>query len=131
MISPEEQSGEHQKILSNLSNRIDEIQFLDEWREADSTQKLKEALLHHERFITIQVEKDKKSGNWIDKQLRDIQLEEGTLIIFINRDGELITPSGKTFIREGDRMTITGEPEAIKSMAGTYFSDNSENLDGT
>jgi mannitol/fructose-specific phosphotransferase system IIA component (Ntr-type) len=131
LISPEERAAEHQKILSNLSNRIDEKQFIDEWLGADTPQELKEALLHHERFITIQVEKGRKSGDWIDKQLRDIELEEGTLIIFINRNGQLITPSGKTYVREGDRMTITGEPKAIKSMARRYFSDNRDNLEDT
>ncbi len=121
VISPEDRAAEHQKILSNLSNRIDEKQFIDEWRGAETPQELKEALLHHERFITIQIEEGSKSGNWIDKQLRDIQLEEGTLVIFINRDGQLITPSGKSYVRDGDRMTITGEPEAIRSLARKYF----------
>jgi len=124
LVSPEDQPGEHLKILSNLASRVDEDQFLDEWRSAESINELKEALLHHERYLSLTVDNHHYTRNWIGEKIRDLEME--TLIIFIYRDGRIITPSGNTQLRENDRLTITGEPQAIKTLADEYFGEGRE-----
>ncbi len=121
LVSPEDKPGEHLQILSNLASRIDEAQFLNEWMAAESPNELKEALLHHERYLSLRVDKSHSTSAWIGKQIRELNLDKGALIIFIYRNGQILTPSGSTVLREGDRITITGEPKTIKQLADEYY----------
>jgi potassium/hydrogen antiporter len=43
---------------------------------------------------------------WRDKQILELDLPEGTLIVLVGREGELIVPTGGTILREGDIMLI-------------------------
>lgn len=121
LVSPDDQPGEHLRVLSNLASRVDEDQFLDEWMAAESNHGLKEALLHHERYLSVKVDKSHMTSEWIGKKIRDLPVGVGTLIIFIYRNGQIMTPSGDTVLEEGDRLTITGEPKAIKSLTDQYY----------
>jgi mannitol/fructose-specific phosphotransferase system IIA component (Ntr-type) len=49
LVSPRKDEGEHLRTLATLANRVDEEQFLVEWRAATDEQEAKESLLHHER----------------------------------------------------------------------------------
>lgn len=45
LVSPEESPGQHLRILAKLASRVDEEDFLDRWRSAETEEELKEILL--------------------------------------------------------------------------------------
>ena len=49
LVSPEENPGQHLRILAHIANRIDDVAFMEAWRSAADEQQLKEILLHRER----------------------------------------------------------------------------------
>jgi trk system potassium uptake protein TrkA len=49
--------------------------------------------------------------------LRDIDLPEGTVIILVRRNGDVIYPRGHTVLRMGDRLTLMGSLESVRELA--------------
>ena len=44
---------------------------------------------------------------WIDKKISDIDFPDGSLALYIKRDGKRILPKESTKLKEGDRITLT------------------------
>ena len=95
---------------------------MEEWLGAENELQLKELLLRDANFVSLTVRANTKSSALIEKRLRDIRMPEDTLIAVINRQGLPIVPSGKKVLKEGDRITVIGEPEGIKEFRRTYIS---------
>ncbi|NNF56798.1 MAG: amino acid permease, partial [Rhodothermaceae bacterium] len=53
LVSPEDSTSAHLRILAGIASRIDEEHFMEEWNAATNEQELKEALLHHERYLSL------------------------------------------------------------------------------
>jgi cell volume regulation protein A len=48
-----------------------------------------------------------------DRQIVDIKLPEGALIVLIGRDGEFFVPGGGTVIQPGDRLLILASKDTL------------------
>jgi Trk K+ transport system NAD-binding subunit len=48
--------------------------------------------------------------------LYEISIPSGCLIALIRRGGNIIVPKGQTVLEERDRLTILGDPQAIKEF---------------
>ena len=59
--------------------------------------------------------------------LRDIHIPKGCLIAFLRREGDTIVPDGNTVFKDGDHITVIGDPkslEALKQFIQLYRSRN-------
>lgn len=120
LVSPKDDEGEHLRTLATLANRIDEEQFLVEWRAATDEQEAKESLLHHERYLTLHLLSGTSTEELLDRPVSDLNLPAGVLVALVRRDGQITVPSGSTTLREGDRVTIIGNPAGIDRLYELY-----------
>ncbi len=128
LISPEEASRSHLKILSGLATRSESEGFLTEWLDARNEQELKEAVLHDERFLSLEIKEAGPTADLAGKEVREISLEEGALIALVHRNGKVVIPRGRTELNTGDRLTILGSPDAIRKLRRHFlekFKDDS------
>jgi uncharacterized transporter YbjL len=120
LLSPKDDEGRHLTTLAAIANRVNEDQFLLEWRSATDEQEIKESLLHHDRYLTLHLLTNTGTEALIDKRIDALTLPTDLLVALIRRDGELLVPSGRTTLREGDRLTIIGQPPGIERLRELY-----------
>ncbi len=123
LVSPEDNPGQHLRILSELSTHIEASDFVNDWLYAADEQELKEILLHDARLLTLWLNSEHRTNVMIGKALRDINMPEGVLVALIRRNGQVIIPRGNTVLEEGDRVTIIGEPDDIQTLYEHYVGD--------
>jgi NhaP-type Na+/H+ and K+/H+ antiporter len=99
-----------------LVNRVDEGSFLAEWRTASNEQEIKEALLHHERYLSLHLLSDTATESFIDERVADLSIPASTLVALVRRNGRIVIPRGDTVLREGDRITIIGDRASIERL---------------
>ena len=121
LISPENNPGQHLRILAQIAGRVDDEDFMKEWYKAKSEQELKETLLHNERFLSLVVNETDKTSGLISKALRDIHLPDDALVAMISRGENIIIPKGDTFLQNGDRLTIIGSTKSIIILRERFF----------
>jgi APA family basic amino acid/polyamine antiporter len=121
LISPEDNPSQHLRLLAQIAGRVDDEDFMKEWYKAKSEQELKETLLHNERFLSVVINKEESSSELVNKYLKEISLPEDVLIAMISRDDNIIIPKGDTCLRDGDRLTIIGNPKSIAILRKKYF----------
>ncbi len=120
LVSPEEDPGQHLRLLAHLATRIDDPKFLKTWLSARTEVELREVFLRNERYISIELGSNAAAQDWIGCCLRDIPLPEGTLVAAIQRGSHTMVPRGSTELRSGDRLLIIGETEPIAALYETY-----------
>ncbi len=120
LISPNENPGQHLRILAQIAGRIDDENFLKDWLDASDEQELKEILLRDERFLSLRIRNNTPSSVFIGRSLKDIRMPEGCLVALIRRRGETIVPRGLTVLLEGDRLTIIGDAQGIEQLNNKY-----------
>ena len=120
LVTPTHDQSNHLRTLTAIANRTDEEQFLVEWRSAADEQEMKEALLHHERYLTLQLLSGTNTEDFIGETVRDLSFPAGNLVALIRRGGDIIIPNGSTQLREGDRVTIIGDPAGIERLYELY-----------
>ena len=120
LLSPNENPGQHLRILAQIAVRVDDENFIRDWMDASDDQELKEILLRDERFFSLIIRKNEPSSKLIGNSLREIQMPEGCLVALIRRKGETIVPSGLTELIEGDRLTIIGDAKGIEKLINKY-----------
>ena len=54
-----------------------------------------------------------KGAKIVGKQIQDLKMPEGNLIILINRDDKFFTPTGSTVLREADMLLVLADKESI------------------
>ncbi|HSM36660.1 MAG TPA: amino acid permease [Longimicrobiales bacterium] len=116
LVSPEGSAREHLTLLATLAERVDRGDFLSRWTSARTEQELKEALLHEERFLSIRVRRTGPTASLADAEIREVSFFTGALIALVHRDGEVLIPTGRLRLEEGDRLTIVGDVDAIASL---------------
>ena len=116
LISPNENPGQHLRILAQIAGRIDDENFLKDWLDASDEQELKEILLRDERFLSLRIRNNTPSSVFIGRSLKDIRMPEDCLVALIRRRGETIVPRGLTVLLEGDRLTIIGDAQGIEQL---------------
>jgi NhaP-type Na+/H+ and K+/H+ antiporter len=94
--------------------------FLERWCAAGDEEELREVLLREERFLKFTLRRDRDGDRFIGERLRDLDLPEDCVIPVIRRDGDLFAPDGTTELREGDQLSIIGEPDDIEELREEY-----------
>lgn len=56
------------------------------------------------QFISILVD---ENHPWAKRQVRDLDLPPGTLLVFLRRDGQNLVPKGDTIIESGDALVLS------------------------
>ena len=120
IVTPEDNPGQHVRLLARITKRVEDDGFIPEWLEARTGQDLKEALFHEEVMFTMRLEHGLAGEELIGKLIREFPHPEGTLVAMIRRSGELIIPRGDTELIEGDRLTLIGRAEGIDQLRGLY-----------
>jgi amino acid transporter/mannitol/fructose-specific phosphotransferase system IIA component (Ntr-type) len=128
LVSPTDDEGEHLRTLATLANRVDEEQFMVEWRAASNEQEIKESLLHHERYLTLHLLSSTSTGDLIGRSVADLNLPAGMLVALVRRNGQIHVPSGSTTLQEGDRMTVIGNPAGIDRLYELYRTGEQEGV---
>lgn len=113
MIGPSRDSGQHLRIIAQIAEMVGADSFLKRWKQASTTEDMKESLLRDERFIRITLSSDNDSGQFIGKMIKDLSLPGESLITVIQRDREVKIPHGITVLHEGDELSIIGAKEDI------------------
>jgi len=122
LISPWPSPGNHLRILAEIVARVAQEGFLDEWLSIPHKQGFKAAILRVERFLSLGLHRSAASSILIGRPLREIDLPVGSLIALIHRDSAILVPRGDTILREGDRLSLVGDPEAILEIDARYGS---------
>ncbi len=120
LVSPNENPGQHLRILAQIAGRVDDENFIRDWMDAPDEQELKEILLRDERFFSLIIKHNTPSSPLIGNSLREIQMPEGCLVALIRRKGETIVPRGLTKLMEADRLTIIGDKKGIEQLIKEY-----------
>jgi uncharacterized transporter YbjL len=120
LVSPADDPGRHLRILAQIAGRVDTDTFNEDWHRAADEAELREVLLRDERFLTLHVRRGEKTGVLAGKRLREIELPEGSLVALIRRGGEMIVPRGGTELLEGDRLTVIGSVDGVRSFLARY-----------
>ena len=115
LVSPESNPGQHLRILAQIAGRVDEDSFQQDWIQAADEQELKEVMLRNDRSLTVNVS-DKEAASWRSSRVMDLGLPGSCLVALVQRDGEVEFPRGSTRFRDGDRVTVIGEPGDIKTL---------------
>ena len=123
LASPEENPGQHLRLLAGIAGRADDDDFMDTWLAADADPvDFREAVLRDERFMSLYLADRGPSSTLIGRNLRDIQWPRGTLVALVRREGEILIPSGGTSLAAGDRLSIVGESNGIQAVRTRYGS---------
>ncbi len=120
LVSGETNPGRHLRILAQLAGRVEFDGFAEQWMKSSDEQELKEVLLRDDRFLSLILRSETPSDVLIGMALRELQMPEGSLIALIRRRGSSIIPRGATVLRDGDRLTIIGEPQGLQTLAERY-----------
>lgn len=122
LVSPWPSPGNHLRTLAEIAARVGQEDFLDEWISIPDKQGFKKAILRIERFLSLSLHRGTAASALIGRPLREINLPEGSLIALIHRGAAILVPQGDTILREGDRLSFVGDPEAIREIGARYGS---------
>jgi mannitol/fructose-specific phosphotransferase system IIA component (Ntr-type) len=120
LASPEENPGQHLRILAQIASHVDDEKFIGQWLDARNEQDLKELLLREDRYISLVLTRGTPTEELIGLEVRDISLPEGSLITIIHREGQIIVPRGRTLLKEHDRLTVISYPKGIEELRNRY-----------
>lgn len=59
-----------------------------------------------ERNIQLREVTVRPDNDWCGKQLKQLRLPGGTLVVLVRRDGDSIIPNGGTVVQDGDILVI-------------------------
>ncbi len=121
LVSPLDQPKLQLRLLSRLMDIVERDNFVEDVCEANNDRKVKEYLLHNDRYITLEISRNLPTVDLIDRMMKDIRLSQDVLVAIVQRGEKIITPRGDTMLLEGDIITIIGEPKGIKSIFEKYL----------
>jgi amino acid transporter/mannitol/fructose-specific phosphotransferase system IIA component (Ntr-type) len=119
LVSPEENPGQHLRLLAGIAERVDDEDFMEAWLSSREYE-LKEAILRDERFLSLSLAEEAPSGALIGRSLSGIDMPPGTLVALIRRGPEILVPRGRTVLATGDRLSIVGDPTGIREIRERY-----------
>lgn len=120
LMSPEDNPGQHLRMLAQIAGRVDDAEFNKDWNQAKDAQDLKEALIVNDRVLSVVVTKHSQTEDFANRIVSDIKLPENTRIALINKNGILMQPLKQTLIDFGDRISIIGTPEEMEKLRDLY-----------
>ncbi len=116
LVSPRSATGVHLHILAQIATHLDKEDFLTTWREAEGEVELKEALLHEDRFVSVEVRSEGPTTELAGRRLTEVDFPEDTLVVLIEREGRAVVPRADTVLERGDRLTFLGDAEGIENV---------------
>lgn len=122
LVSPDGEATQHLRMLSHLALALESDSFLEDWNLASSDQRLRETLLRDDRFLLLRLTPGSAAeASLKGTYVRDIELPSCTLIASVRRGDDLLFPRGDTVLQSGDRMTLVGEPDGIRTVFDRYY----------
>jgi APA family basic amino acid/polyamine antiporter len=116
LVSPEEDPGQHLRILAQIASHLDDESFIKRWLSAEDSHDLKEILLRDDRYLTLILRFGTKTASLVGRTVAELHFPKGCLTALIHRKGETLIPTGDMRLEEEDRLTIIGYPEVIKEL---------------
>jgi amino acid transporter/mannitol/fructose-specific phosphotransferase system IIA component (Ntr-type) len=126
LLSPEADPSQHLRILAQLASHIDEEEFHQKWLAASNERELREMLLREKSYVSLELDRDDPTAVFIDRSLRDVAMPKGCLVAVIRRGGDRLVPDGGTTLRDGDWITVIGEPGGIGELYDRYVGSRAE-----
>ena len=123
LINNTKESKQQLRMLSRLVDIIERDRFVSDILSMENHRKIKEYMLHNERFISLQLLPETLQGELIGKQLKEISLPSDVLVALIERGEHTFAPHGNTVLEVNDVMTIIGEPRSINQMFNNYLAN--------
>jgi len=120
LVSPENDPGQHLRLLAQIAGRVDEKSFGKSWNDAKSSDEIRKVLLREEHFYMVKVSRSGSSSALLDKRLKEIDVPADTLVAMIRRGSEVVVPRGDTVLKAGDRMTFIGEPTGLEELRSRF-----------
>lgn len=124
VVSPQDNTGQHLRIIAQLINHIETDDFAHTWEIANDEQEMKEILLHSDRLLTLWIAAEGRTSPLVGKAMRELNFPDGVLVALIRRGEAVLIPRGSTVLEVGDRITIIGEPKQIQWLFEEYVSEH-------
>ena len=121
LVNPAIEARQQLRMLSRLVDIVERDHFVQDILELKNHRKVKEYLLHNERYITVQLKQETVQSEMIGKQLKEIKFPSDVLVAHVERDTKSFAPHGDTVFEENDVLTIIGEPGSINQLFELYM----------
>jgi mannitol/fructose-specific phosphotransferase system IIA component (Ntr-type) len=120
LISPQEDPGQHLRILASIAGYAEDENFISNWLSATNEIQLKELFFKGKNFFNLHIRAKSKSASLIGIAIRDLDLPENCLVAFIHRSNNTIIPRGGTVLHDLDSVTFIGESDVINELYVKY-----------
>lgn len=120
LVSPAGDQRQHLRLLVRISDILERDNFVKKMLECKDEQRVKEYLLHHERYISLDLVSDSPAGAFIGHKAGELDLPADTLPVLMRRKNKVFTPDKHTTLKEGDSLTIIGDPKSIDQLYKKY-----------
>jgi APA family basic amino acid/polyamine antiporter len=121
LVNPPSEPRQQLRMLSRLVDIIEREEFVEEMLDHKSHRKIKEYLLHNERYFTLRLLQNTNQASMIGMKLKDVKWPPDILVALIERDSETFAPHGDTILLEHDVLTLIGEPKSISQLFDKYI----------
>ena len=121
LLNDKEQPGQQLRMLSSILNIAERDHFIKDTLSLNSPREIIEYLLQDKRYISFSLSRSEPSQILIDKKLMDVPLPRDVLVVFVDRNHNSFSPRGNTVLKEGDVLTIIGEPGSINRLYDKYI----------
>lgn len=124
LVGPAADVARQLRVLAHFGRRAAEVDFHAAWCEARTSTDLKAVLLRDDRYLNLRLRASERSGALIGRVLREAALPKGVIIAFVQRaEGVAYVPGADTELREGDRLTAIGDPDALRALRDQFGPD--------
>jgi basic amino acid/polyamine antiporter, APA family len=120
LVNPGKEPRQQLRMLSRIIDIVERKKFVNEILSLNNHRKIKEYLLHNDRYITIHLIPGTRQAEMIGQQIKEIRYPSDILVALIERDGTTFTPNGNTRLQSNDALTIIGEPKSITQLFKRY-----------
>ncbi len=120
LVSPLASEDHHRRILAALSARIDEPGFLGIWQHARSDQQLRETFLRSDRFAMLRLDQGPARKQLSGRRIDALKFPDEVRVVAVHRGGDSLYPDPSLVLQDHDRLTIIGEPAAVRKTFVTF-----------
>jgi len=112
LLSPEHTPKQHLRLLAEIANRAEGIDFEKEWR-SWSTAEIRQHFVHSEAVREVHIDHHYLHG----QPVRQLWMHPDCLIAFIERNGMMVIPHGDTRIEVNDWLVLIGSETGVRETA--------------
>jgi amino acid transporter/mannitol/fructose-specific phosphotransferase system IIA component (Ntr-type) len=120
LVSPEENPGQHLRLLAGIAGRADDDDFMDQWLSVTEPADFREVVLRDDRFMSLYIAEHGPASSLAGVELREVQWPSDTLVALVRRGSEILIPGGSTTLQAGDRLSIVGEADGIQALRSRF-----------